>query len=1136
MIESKNKGILVIGGGIAGVQASLDLADAGINVYLVERSSSIGGHMAQLDKTFPTNDCAMCILSPKLVAVARHQNIELLTNSEVKHVKGKVGEYKVKIIKHPRYVDEDKCVGCGECAAKCPTKVPNEFDEGIGTRKAIYIPFPQAVPLIYKIDTENCLYFKKGVCKVCQKRCKAGAINYEQQPEEINLDVASIIVATGYDQIHPQIRKEYGYGKYKNVIHTLQFERLLSASGPTGGKVVRPSDNTIPKKILFIQCVGSRDIHNAEYCSRVCCMYAIKTAVIAKEHEPMLENISILYMDLRTYGKNFEDYYYRAKDEVGVNFYQGRPAEVLEDPKTQDLIVRVGHITAEETQDIRANLVILCAALIPPKGTKELAEILGIELDHNGFFKARYEYGNPCDTTRDGVYICGCCAAPKDIPDSVAEASAAAARAIAGFGDYTMRPKPELKEVQTRDAQIVETTEIVEPKVDIHAKPQVGVFICHCGINIGGVVNVPEVVEYAKKLTNVAYAEDNIYSCSDDAQRHIQDMIKIHNLNRVVVASCTPRTHEPIFRDTCKQAGLNPYLFEMANIRDQCSWVHMKEPEFATQKAKNLVRMAVARAQLLQPLEPKEIKVDRSALVIGGGIAGIESAVNLANQGFKVTLIEKQGFLGGRVAQLGAVFPGDGRAEEILDNKFQQLLEYGVNVITNSIVTKVDGFIGNFEVTISKQPRGVDIEKCTACGNCVEVCPVEVSDIFDTNLEKRKAIYKYPNSWPNAFNIDFNYCTNCGKCIEVCEPGAIIKNDLETNQMEDIKLKVGTITLAIGADMYKPGDEFNYTDDHLNTENITVISNLSLERLLSPSGPTKGKLIINGKTPKSVAFILCVGSRDRFSKPLNERKGRERETIADCSRYCCHTTMKQALQLRKLGINVIILYVDIRTYSEGGEELYRDACRAGVQFIKYSFDKKPKVTDLNGKAEIEVFDQLLGETLNFQVDTVVLALGMVARYPDTPNLLKLLKVPQSSNGFCMEKHIKLAPVETNTDGIYLAGCLQSPKNIVETLAQGAGSAVKMNIPLSKGKATSEPITSFVDAEKCTGCGTCELVCPYGAISVDKGQMRAKTNEVLCKGCGSCAASCPELAISMTHFMDEQLIYQGIALVREEELI
>ncbi|MCK5559781.1 MAG: CoB--CoM heterodisulfide reductase iron-sulfur subunit A family protein, partial [Thermoplasmata archaeon] len=419
---------------------------------------------------------------------------------------------------------------------------------------------------------------------------------------------------------------------------------------------------------------------------------------------------------------------------------------------------------------------------------------------------------------------------------------------------------------------------------------------------------------------------------------------------------------------------------------------------------------------------------------------------------------------------------------DILNEKYQELKDLGVNVITKATVTKVDGFIGNFEVTITKRPRGVDIEKCNACGKCVEVCQVESPYVFDRKISKRKAIYEYPNGLPNAYNIVFQDCTKCGECIKVCEPGAIIKEQLENPQEEEIKIKVGTITIAIGADLYKPEGEYCYVDDPAEISGeITVITNLGLERFLNPNGPTKGEFIINDRKPKSAAFILCVGSRDRFCKSLTERTGAARESIGDCSRYCCHTTIKQALQLRKQGIQVIILYVDIRTYSEGGEEMYRDSCKAGVQFIKYSFDRKPKVKDLNGKAEIEVFDQLLGEPLRFQVDTVILALGMVANYPDTPELLKLLKVPQCGSGFCMEKHIKLAPIETNTDGIYLAGCLQSPKNIAETLAQGSGSAAKMNIPLSRGKATSEPITSFVDEDNCTGCGTCELICPYGAI-------------------------------------------------------
>ncbi|MCK5561082.1 MAG: CoB--CoM heterodisulfide reductase iron-sulfur subunit A family protein, partial [Thermoplasmata archaeon] len=661
----------------------------------------------------------------------------------------------------------------------------------------------------------------------------------------------------------------------------------------------------------------------------------------------------------------------------------------------------------------------------------------------------------------------------------------------------------------------------------------IGVFVCHCGRNIGGYLDVPATVEFAETLPGVVYAEHNLYTCSSDTQDRIKEMIEEHSLNRVIVASCTPRTHEPLFRDTIREAGLNPYLFEMANIREQCSWVHSTNPVEATTKAKDLVRMAVARAKLLKPLQPRTVEVEKSALVIGGGIAGIESAINISNQGYQVTLVEKMPFLGGRVAQLSEMFPENQSAYEVLKEKYEMLVKNNVNILTKSTVTGVEGFIGNFEITITQRPRGVDIEKCNECGKCKEACPVKSTFIFDRKLSRRKAIYEYPNGWPSAYNIVNSDCTRCGECIKVCDTGAITDEILNPPENKEIKVKVGTIVVAIGAEMYRPEGEYCYVDDPTEIDELTVISNLGLARLLNPQGPTKGEFIVNDRKPESVAFILCVGSRDPFCKPLAKRTGAVRESIGDCSRYCCHTTMKQAIQLRKQGVKVYILYVDIRTYGEGGEEMYRSAATQGVQFIKYSFERKPQVKDLGGKAEVKVFDELTGETIKLDVDTVILALGMVARYPDTPELLNLLKVPQCGSGFCMERHVKLAPLETNTDGIYLAGCLQSPKSIAETLAQGAGSAAKAAIPLAQGKAIAEPAISSIDEDKCTGCGTCEMICPYGAIKVDLDEMKAHVRDVLCKGCGSCSASCPEKAITMHHFTDEQLIAQGIAAVTEE---
>jgi len=424
------KAVLVIGGGIAGIQASLDLANRGIKVYLVEKTPSIGGRMAQLDKTFPTMDCSICILAPKMIECARHPNIELLTYSEVVDVHGSVGDFTVKVLKRPRYVDEEKCTGCGLCTEKCPKKVPNEFDMGLGMRKAIYIPFPQAVPRVSIIDEENCLYFQKGICRVCEKFCPAGAIDFEQKPQELELKVGAIVVATGLTQVKPTMVPEYGYGRYKNVVTSLELERLVCASGPTRGKLLRPSDNAAPKSMGFIQCVGSRGLKEGgyPYCSSVCCMYATKEAVIIKEHDPETE-VYIFYIDLRAFGKGFQEFVNRAKSMWGVHYIRAMPSDVREDPDTKDLIVRYEDLETKEIREIRLGMVVLCSALTPSPENRKLAEILGVEVDEYGFFKSPDPLCLPVDTTKPGIFMCGYCQGPKDIPESVAQASGAAARA-----------------------------------------------------------------------------------------------------------------------------------------------------------------------------------------------------------------------------------------------------------------------------------------------------------------------------------------------------------------------------------------------------------------------------------------------------------------------------------------------------------------------------------------------------------------------------------------------------------------------------------------------------------------------------------------------------------------------------------
>ncbi len=684
-----NQSVLIIGGGVAGINAALDLADQGIQVYLVERNPSIGGRMAQLDKTFPTLDCSICILAPKMVEVSRHPNIKLLTYAEVEKVEKVDGGrlFNVTVLLKPRYVDESKCTGCGTCVEKCPVKnIPNEFDAGLGSRKAIYIPFPQAVPLVATIDTKNCLYFTKNVCQVCEKFCPAKAVDFNQKEKRITISVASIIVATGFDLLDPSILPQYGYGKFKDVLTSLQYERLLCATGPTGGNLIRPSNGQKPEQIVFIQCVGSRNEEVKPYCSQICCTYVTKQAIITKEHDPSVK-ILVLYNDIRITGKGQEEFVRRAKEEFGVEYVKGLPGDVTLNPKTGKLDVRYLDVAAGEMKTVPADLVILSPALIPSNDSKKLAEILGIETDEYGFFKPSDPL-LPVETNVPGIYVCGACSGPKCITHSVIQAIAAG-----GLTQKRLNLK-NIKKVSEEKKWTV--TKGIE-------KPRIGVFVCHCGTNIASVVDVKEVTEYAKTLPNVVYAEERLFACSKDSQEVIKNAIREHKLNRIVVASCTPRTHEPLFRKTCEEAGLNPYLFEMANIREQCSWVHPKNPKEATEKAKDLVRIAVSKANLLQPLEPFRTSVTPTTLVVGGGFSGLLTSKIIAENGFDVYLVEREPELGGSLRETERIPFKD------LDvkSRFKQLVGELLNnpkikVFTSTTIKEVKGSIGNFEVTISK--------------------------------------------------------------------------------------------------------------------------------------------------------------------------------------------------------------------------------------------------------------------------------------------------------------------------------------------------------------------------------------------------------------------------------------------------
>jgi len=1460
--------VLVLGGGIGGIQAALDLAESGYKVYLVEKTPAIGGVMAQLDKTFPTNDCSMCILSPKLIECGRHPNIELLSCSELLEVEGKAGNFKAKVLKHPRYVDVTKCTGCAECAEVCPVEVPSEFEQNLASRKAIFRPFAQAYPNAFTIEKrerppcvlscpagtnvqgyvaltakgkykealslikeklpiprvlgricpapceEKCnrklleepisiraikrfvadtvvdelpfpeaeekeekvaivgsgpaglacalrlrregykvtifealpvaggmLYvgipeyrlpkdviekevkeikrlgveiktnvpigkeitindlFKQGYkaifigvgahhsqrlhvpgeeakgvihgvdflravilgketkteggvvvigggdvavdsarsalrlgaeevtvlyrrtrvemparedevkaaevegvkieylvapvevlaaggevtgircirmelgepdatgrrrpipisgsefdlkidmvipaigqapdlsflensginisrrgrvevdsltletsregvfsggdcqtgpsiaieavaagtraaesiirylkhqdlkegrlpverkpsdvtfvpfgrtreprqkmptipleerisgfreielgfseelavreasrclacgicseCMQCVAACKANAIDHSMREEIVELNVGSVVLCSGFDKFDPTPLNNYGYTKYPNVVSSIEFERMLSASGPYQGELKRPSDGKPPERIAWIQCVGSRDESLGHgYCSSVCCTYAVKEAIIAKEHVPLELEESIFFMDVRTQGKDFDKFYERGKRE-GIEFVRAKIYGVEELDGTGNLLLKyVGDDDRPSTREF--DLVVLSVGFQPSPASIELAKRLDIQLNKYGFCYT--DTFSPVETSKPGIFVAGAFQGPKDIPETVMQASGAAGSASALLAP-ARNTLTKVKEYP--------------PEKDVSGEePRIGVFVCHCGINIGGYVNVPAVTEYAKTLPSVAYAENNLFTCSQDTQERIKAMIEEHNLNRVIVASCTPRTHEPLFQETIREAGLNKYLFEFANIRDQCSWVHMHEPEKATQKAKDLVRMAVAKARLKEPLKPLSLPVNRSALVVGGGIAGMVSALNLADQGFEVYLIEKSSELGGMARRIHYTID-NGDVQTFLSDLIKRVEEHPkIRVYTNAWIVDAYGYVGNFTTEIMR--------------------------------------YR-------------------GRVMEKIDHGATI--------------------IATGAQEYKP-------DEYLYGRDPRVLTQLEMEEEIARGTPD----VINCD---NLAMIQCVGSRNA-ERPY-------------CSRVCCNQAIKNALKLKKIKpeMNIYILYRDMRTYGFY-EECYQEARQKGIVFLRYEPEDKPRVSQerKNGQLllRVESKDPVLGEEV--AIDADILALGMPMVPPEEARELAMLyKVPLNEDNFFLEAHVKLRPVDFATDGVFVCGLAHAPKSIEESIAQAKAAASRATTILSKDAVIAEGIVASVNENICSGCGICEALCPYGAITIDRDKKVAKVNEALCKGCGTCSAACPSGAAQQRGFTTDQI--------------
>ncbi len=887
-----------------------------------------------------------------------------------------------------------------------------------------------------RAEASRCL--QCGVCSeclACYYKCGAGAIDHDQTARIEQIEVGAVILASGFELYDARLSGEYGLGRYPNVVTSQQYERILSPTGPYSGHLKRPSDGAEPKRIAWIQCVGSRRA-DRNWCSAVCCMYATKQTIITQEHAPGTD-CTVFYIDFRAYGKGFDAYFERAKSS-GVKYVRAMPSTIRQDAATGNLEIQYalpnGRLITETF-----DMVVLSVGLQASSGMKRLADELKVDLTPDGFCKTTNTSTelsaslSPLNTSREGVYVCGTFAEPKDIPETVMSASAAAARAMTllAEGRHTLvAPK------------------VYPPEIDVAGQePRVGVFVCHCGTNIAGVVDVASVTEYARTLPNVVVADHNLFTCSTDSQAKIKAAIKEYNLNRVVVASCTPRTHEPLFQNAIREAGLNFYLFELANIRDQCSWVHRDQPAAATQKAKDLVRMAVTKVRMVEPLQRKSLEFNHDALVIGGGLAGMTAANELADQGFQVSIIERENELGGNMRHLHFLL-SHAEPQALLKKMVEKTLNHpNIRTFLNAEIISFAGSLGKFTTTVqSAEPEVTRVPK---------VSKVESVELGSPSL-----------------------CT------------------LDTSNFRHFTIHHGVVIVATGAQPYQP-TEYLYGQDK------RVVTQLELENQIANRKSEIQNL-------KSVVMIQCVGSRTE-ERPY-------------CSRLCCGQAVKNAMEIKKVSpqTEVYILYRDVRTYGLM-EPYYRQAREMGMTFLRFD-EKRPPEVHADGSLQVIVHDEMLDADVALEADQLVLSVAIVPR-DNADELAKLLKVPRTSDGFFQEAHLKLRPVDFASDGLFLCGMAHYPKRaLTESVTQALAAAGRASTVLSNHNIEIEPIISHVVEDKCDGCAYCVNPCPFKAITLveyqnEAGQTKKRVvvDETVCKGCGTCQATCPKGAIFVWHF-------------------
>jgi heterodisulfide reductase subunit A len=998
--HSSNK-VLVVGGGMGGIRAALDLAEAGRDVVLIDKAFSIGGLMTQLDRTFPTNNCDLCTLSPHLSESGRQLHIELMTTTKLTDLEGAAGRFKATLTTEPRYIDLEKCTACGECERKFPEFV--RFTPGLDHRAPTCMRYPQATPYAFSIDMDRCTNLDELV-----RICPAGAIIPDDAQKTQEIEVGSVILAPGTDLFNPEVLDTYGYRVYPNVVTSLEYERILSASGPTRGELVRPSDGKRPRRIAWIQCVGSRgtQVGSVPYCSSACCMFALKEAMVTRERFHEDTETTLFYMDMRTSGKDYELYLQRAKNDYGVRLVRCRPhtiEPIIEaGTPTGDLLVRY---TSEGDSPLQAevfDLVVLSTGFRVSPEVKELAGKIGIDLNEHNF--ARTGSFDPVATSRPGIYVCGLFESPKDIPDTMVQASAAASNASM---DLTIL------------RVVADWQEELPPERSFAGEePRIGVFVCDCGLNIGGVIRVEEVAASAALLPQVVVSETIGHGCSHESLEHIQDTIRKLNLNRVVLGACSPRTHEGLFQETVRKAGLNKYLVEIANLRDQDTWIHGDLPSAAAEKAKDLMRMAVSAVRLARPLADQTLPMNKDVLVVGGGIAGMTASLRLADLGYKVSLVERSKELGGVARKVRRTLEGEDVRAYVEDLIRETEGHDRIQVLKQSMVVDHSGMAGMFKTGIQVGP-----------------------------------------------------------------------------QMFYREIRHGITILATGALPNRP-------DEYLLGRHQAVTTQLELEATLDDH-PEAAKLWQN------VVMIQCVGSR----VPENP----------NCSRVCCPAAVKNALHIRELNpeAEIFVLYRDMRT--PGFEEdYYRKAREQGVIFAVYEAENKPVVEPDGARVSVGFTDPVLGREVKISADCLALSTGMVADEESTEDLGMIFRLPRTSDGYFLEDHVKLRPIDLPISGFFVAGTAHAPKTIRETIAQAQAAAGRAQTFLARDSINLGAAVALVDGDLCAACLICVRACPFGVPFINE-EGYSQIDPAKCHGCGTCASECPAKAIQLMQFEDDQIL-------------